>query len=691
MAYTPSIVLEGASRAADWIPFAKTMLNGMVGDGTRNSSPEDGITIVITRHGSVAKIYIRAEYPEGFKFAGVPYTGVNTSGWGSPYDEDNPKGTPGSYSNRDVIIEKTKGVFTAKRYPAYNADYPDLQYGNMDWTSSDGKTVLTWKGPNSGQTCEMSYHRQVAGYCCSENQPTNNWHAGYHYPGFVHALSYNCNLVVYIPQKITAVDSQEPTEFQSELFLGSDIYMDGELLVSVKVAGDYINDQATDDAMFVYGAAIQKVTEEDGSTTEYLVAMLSGYTVVTSQNTSFKSSKDYLYRAPMDDLTDFELTNPLSAFDLTGAGHNTDAPWSFNSTGTEAVTVRGQTGDVYKIVIADNGTATGDRIWKYSDSGIFAIQDGYHSPLDFGEINRWDAKGSQVLGVGFKGDKVRYAMLYTKMWEEVGITLDDPGVGCDTLTYRKEYDMQGWFAFVDDPHAMNEQYPGAIKAYDRHEIFTEDTLGGTDGTVAIPAIVRTTDNKANKKHPIFIDCRYDTVLFHNINEPRNSFSYGLTVAFGTFLMDDLASPQFYTSTLDFDLHIEGIVAYESATFTQQRHPGDCFKTSIYSLSSGKDCDQTGYRLHLTGDLDGDNLSPADDSWFEAYNVAAFCNIHIHKVNPDKPDFDILFTARTKYSDPDAPSDSFVAHWDGEALINRQDAPTLLDIDEDGVIATTGKI
>ena len=124
----PSIVLEGASRAADWIPFAKAMLSGMVGNGTRNSSPEDGITIVITRHGSVAKIYIRAEYPEGLKFAGVPYTVINTSGWGTPYDEDNPQGTPGSYSKRDVIVEKEKGVWTAKRYPRYKPYYPELEY-----------------------------------------------------------------------------------------------------------------------------------------------------------------------------------------------------------------------------------------------------------------------------------------------------------------------------------------------------------------------------------------------------------------------------------------------------------------------------------------------------------------------------------------------------------------------------------
>ena len=115
MSLRPSIVLEGATRAADWIPYAKSMLSRMVGGGTRNFSPEEGITVVISRHGSVAKIYIRAEYPEGIRFAGVPYTSVNTSGWGSPYDEDNPQGTPGSFSKSDVILEKYQGAWRAQR------------------------------------------------------------------------------------------------------------------------------------------------------------------------------------------------------------------------------------------------------------------------------------------------------------------------------------------------------------------------------------------------------------------------------------------------------------------------------------------------------------------------------------------------------------------------------------------------
>jgi len=683
MSIRPSIVLEGASRAADWVPYATTMLQNMVSDGTRNFSPEDGITVVITRHGSVAKIYIRAEYPEGFKFAGVPYTPVNTSGWGSPYNENNPQGTPGSFSDRDVIIEKDKGVWTAKRHPQYEPYYPDLKYGNMDWTSSDGKTVLTWDGPNSGTSCEMSYHKQIIGACCEENKPTNDWHLGYRYPGFISALSVSCFLIVYVPQKVTAVDDREPVDVESELFLSSNIYKDGKLLLSVKVSGDYVQDKQTDDAMFVYGAAIQTVDDVD-----YLVAMLSGYTVVTGQSTSFKASKDYLYRAPMDDLTNFTLEDAMPVYSLIGGGHNTDSPWVFNSTGTEAVTLRGQRGDAYKIVISDTGSVTGSQLWNYFGSGVKATQEGYHSPLNFGELDRWDARGAHVIGIGYKDDKIRYAVMYYTFWEETGITLDNPAVGCDTLIYKREYDMQGWFAFVDDP---NDATTSGVKAYSRHEIFTESTLGGTDGSIEEPAVTRKTDNYSDKKHPIFIDCRHDTVLFHNLKEPNNSFSYGINVNFGAFLMNDRAEPQHYTSELSLELQIEGIQAYESDVFTQQRRPGDCFRTSIYSLGSAQPCDQTGYQLYLSGDVDGLSLNPPNDAWFEAYNVAAFCNIHIHKTNPDKPDFDILLTTRTKYSDPDAPSDSFLAHWDGKVLIDRQDISTLLDIDDDGVLAITGKI
>jgi len=698
MPIRPSIVLEGASRAADWIPFAQNMLRGMASDGTSNFSPEDGITIVIFRHGSVAKISIHATYPTGFKFVGVPYTSVNTSGWGSPYDEDNPKGTPGAGYNRDVILEKDKGVWTVKRYPRYKTKYPDLEYGNMDWTSSDGKTVLSWYGPNSGPSCEMQYHRQTLGITCEENLPANNWHKGYLYPGQIEILSFDNSMVVYIPQRITAVDDRESTTFAGELFIGHNIYMNGEILATINAAGDYNYeaDGGEGESLFVYGAAIQKVTEADDTITSYLVAMLCDYSIVVGATTSYRYKKHYLYRAPMDDLDDFELTEVFTSG--LGGGDGTDSPWTFNSTGTKVVGqvgkgagVQAKNASVYEISITDDGSVTYEMLWDADNKSKIgtAKRYDYKSPLDPGEFDDWDATNTCVLAVSYKDDAVRYAVVYSEYGGRVGYDRDTSGA-CDIDNRYTTGFMNSWFAFADNPADIKSDSPVMHR---RKEYFSELTYGGVDpGSSSDPAVKRITGMDEDYKIPIYIDCRHDTVLFHNTKEPQNEFSYGFAVGFTSFMMPELNNPPTYQWTMNLELQIEGIVAYESSSYTQTRTPGDCFKNSIYSLSSGKPCDLTGFQLSVSSIPPDDSISITQQPvTFPGFETESFCNIQIHKTNPTKPDFDILFTARTKFSDIDAPSDSFIAHWDGEALIDRQDISTLLDIDDDGVLANTGKI
>jgi len=223
------------------------------------------------------------------------------------------------------------------------------------------------------------------------------------------------------------VDDREPVDVEADLCLTRNIYMDGEILISFKISGDdYIEDQATDAPMSVFGAAIQEVTDSEGVVTKYLVAALCGYTIISGQTVSYKGPTDYLYRAPMDDLENYELTENPPECSLIGGGNQSDTPWSFNSLGNEAVTLRDQDGDAYKMTISDEGAVTGERIFYNFDSGIYATQVGYKSPLNFGELDRWDAEGPQVIGIGYKDDKIRYAKLYHKIWEETELNLVNP-------------------------------------------------------------------------------------------------------------------------------------------------------------------------------------------------------------------------------------------------------------------------
>ena len=694
MSIRPSIVLEGASKAADWVPYATTMLANMVGGGTRNFAPEEGITVVITRHGSVAKIYIRAEYPEGFRFAGIPYTAVNTSGWGTPYDEDNPQGTSGSFDKREVIIEKDKGVWAAKRYPAYKSSFPDLEYGNMDWTSPDGKTVLTWDGPNSPHASEMTYNVLLAGACCEENIPTNSWHVGYHYPGFISCYSANCNLVVYLPHKVLSVDSQLPTDYEDKPMLGSKVYMDGEVLVSIAAGGEYNFEANLTDAkpLEVFGAAIQKVADDEGNTTKFLNVMLGQYAVTDpAQAAGYKTDDEYLFRAPMDDLTDFTITRILEEFSLDGGGAEGLSSWQFNSTGTEAVAVRGNNGyyNTYKIQIGDEGVVLGEKIYTWDDRVPRWDAPNYPSSLADGESYTYKGAGSGVVAVGYKDDVIRYGCIYTR--RTVTKSFDiwvDSGTGCDVMDSVVEEHTEHWFAFVDSPNNMRSWTPGAFKINTEYNKHSEKHWGGIVGTVTDPATMVTITHSQELKHPIYIDCRYDTVLFQSTKEPTNAFSYGM-IANGSaaFLMRERSEPANYTYSTSLDLHIDGVQVFETEKGAQTRSPGDCYTTSIYSLGSAKTCSLTGFTFVLGADPDGGSFYSFDIFWSK--KVTAFSNIQIHKTNPEKPDFDILFTARTKYAD--GFTDSFIAHWDGEALINRQDISTLLDIDADGVLATTGKI
>lgn len=694
MPIRPSIVLDGAYRAADWIPYAQTMLSRMVGGGTRNFSPEEGITVVITRHGSVAKIYIHAEYPEGFRFVGIPYTPVDTGGWGTPYDEENPYGTSGSFNKRDVILERTKGVWATKRYPAYKSDFPDLEYGNMDWTSADGQTVLTWDGPNSPHASGMTYYLLLAGACCTENKPDNDWHVGYHYPGFISCYSLNCNLVVYLPHKVVAVDSQEPVDYEDKPLLGSKVYMDGEVLVSIEAGGiyDFVANLTDDKPLEVFGAAIQEVTNGEGVTTKHLNVMLGQYAVTDPvQAAGYKTADEYLFRAPMDDLTNFTITRILEEHDLSGGGAEGLSSWQFNSTGTEAVAVRSNNSyyNAFKINIDDDGVVIGEKIYTWSDNVPRWDTSDYPSSLADGESYTYSGEGSGVVAVGYKNDVIRWGCIYTRrtVTKRFDIRLD-AGTGCNVMDSVVEQYTDHWFAFTDDPNAMDEQTPGAFRINTEYDKNSEMHWGGITGTTTDPATMITITHSQELKHPIYVDCRYDTVLFHSTTEPKNTFSYGM-IANGSaaFLMRERSVPQNYAYTTSVDLHIDGVQVAETEKHTHTRRPGDCYKTSIYSLSTGKTCDLSGYVFGLGIDPDGDAFYSFDIFW--SVITTSFCNIQIHKTNPDKLDFDILFTARTKYAD--GFTDSFIAHWDGEALINKQDISTLLDIDADGVLATTGKI
>jgi hypothetical protein len=279
--------------------------------------------------------------------------------------------------------------------------------------------------------------------------------------------------------------------------------------------------------------------------------------------------------------------------------------------------------------------------------------------------------------------------MYTKQWVKKSFDIwTDGGTGCEVMDSVVEEHKEHWFAFVDDFDSMNNQTLGAFKVNTEHHIHSEKHWGGITGTTTDPATMITITNSQKLKHPLYIDCRYDTVLFQSTIEPTNVFSYGM-IANGSpaFLMRDLSEPQNYTYATSLDLHIDGVQVYETDRFAQTRRPGDCYTTSIYSLGSGKTCSLAGYFFNLSPNQDGVSFPAVIQ--FGVLKATAFCNIQIHKTNPEQPNFDILFTIRTKY--PDAFSDSFIAQWDGEALIKRQDISNLLDIDADGVLATTGKL
>ena len=691
----PSIVLEGAPNAADWLPFATSMLRSMTSDGSANYTPEEGITIVISRYGSTSKILIRAEYPEGFRFAGKPYDTQHTSGWGAPYSDDNPKGTPGSHENSDVILENSQGGWQAYRYPDYEADYSKLEYGNLDWTSADGTTVVTWDGANSPHRSEGAYTGELSGICCTTITPANNWHVGYYYPGFKIINSANCGLIPYTPQSIDFVDSQEPTSFYSEDIVNSNIYMNGELLLRAKVPlGVYPSPEVEKD-MQVFGAAIQQVTEVDGSITKYLVAVLGGYSDLPSSSTSIKEQYEYLYRAPLSDVESYVLTRIESSPGLFIQADMSDlSPWCFNSTGNKAVALRDITSqNVIEISIADDGTVTEQTLWDYSNGAPVKTQVGYHSPLSPGDTDRWDSRGAVVVAVGYKNDKVRYGVRYSIEWQEKGITLDNPAVGCDTIHYQLDNDIKAWFVFADYPGDVTEQTVGGKYIHSEHVTFKESKLGGTVGTYLDPALLVEFGNEKEMYHPLYIDCRYDMVVYQHTTEVYNRFKYGvLGDGSAAYPIPEYNYPDRYDYSISLEMYIEGNQVYTSNSFIQSRKPGECHPDYTFSAITPYACDQTGYLLYLSGG-DQNNASYSLSTYLEfgSYDVVSFCNIQIHKQDPDKADFDILFTARTKFSDPEAFADSFVAHWNGTELTEISTIETLLGLGENGILANTGKI
>lgn len=686
MRSTPSIVLEGTSRAADWIPFAKSMLEGMVSDGTSNSSPEEGITIVVQRHGLVSKIYIKAiDAPKKY-FVGVPYDGVNIAGWGEPYDENNPQGTPGSTLHQEVLIT-LDGTAAVERFPEYAQDYPDIKYGNTSWISADGETLLSWDGNNTTHNFENTSTLIIQGACCIDNQPTNNWHKGYTYPGVTASQRIYCTPFENRSQRITAVDSYTPVSFQSEDMVSNKIYKDGEVLLTIKVALDaYTGVEETD--VFVFGAAIQKVEEEDGSITEYLVAMVTGLALDTT--TSQKDDKDYLYRTPLLDFNTYTLTRVSPNFNVgSSLGTISFSPWIFNSTGTEAVRVAEYS--VIKINIDDQGGVTDTLVYNDADLEAIWKNSAFVSPLNPGDEDYWAKSGLRIKSVGYKNGVAHYGVEYRKAWARRKLALDDPGTGCDTLTDTKERHDQVWFAFTAEPISVHSASPGAMLIDTHHRIFEYDNVGGINGTLSAPARKYHTYKKRDVRHAIFIDSEHEIIVFEHTIVPANTHYYGQNVGDAAFLMDTLASPATYVCEIKVEMFIAGALVYESEAIRQIRRPGDCHETSRYAVFNEQfSCDQTGFLLYLSGNPDAQgDVYQSYDHW-EQYNMFFFCNVQVQNDLVNEGEFDILFTTRSKLA-VGTPSASFTAHWDGEGLINEVDIPELLGINNDGVYVNTGKI
>lgn len=692
----PSIVLEGAARAADWIPYAQSMLASMVGVGTRNSSPEEGITIVISRHGSVAKILIRAEEVTEHYFVGTPYDNANIGGWGAPYDEDNPKGTSGSFENPEVLITRTDRDYSVVRYPAYAGDFPDIKYGNKNWESADGETLLSWDGDNTPHSINVVFPAPFFGVCCTENRPANEWVTGYSYPGLViWQNTLGCYIGnVNMAQRVLHVDSKTPTTYTGELRASNNIYKDGEILVTINEAGeDFTGEYGLEVPVMVLGAAVQKVTEDDGSVTEYLVALACG--IVVSTYGSYKAFYDYLYRAPMLDLTNY-------TFDRIGVGLNLGeqvllmneaCPWTFNSTGKEAV--RLANGAVFKLVIDDAGNTTVTNLWQTTadfDNWTGGNPD-YTSVLNPGDLDRWDREGHEVISVGYKNDVIRFAVEYKEGWAERSLTLTDPtDPECDTLTDKKERYDRVWLTFTDDPYSVNS--PEGILTDEHHRIFSYDNIGGINGTTTDPARLLHTYKKREARVTMVVNEEYDILVVEHTKVPANTHFYGqILFQAGAFLMDELADPSTYIWECNVEMYIGGALAYESATITQTRKPGDCHETSRYAQFFEQfACDQSGFQLILPGNpnYQGDVYQAWEQD--EGANKFFFCNIQVQEVTEEDTEgqFDILFSTRSKLAEG-GPVDSFLARWNGQELIDKVDIPELLGIDSDGVYANTGKV
>ena len=689
MLINPSIVLEGTSRAADWIPFAKSMLQSMTVDGMSREAPEAGISITVSRYGDIAKIIIQAEDEDGYHFVGRPYDSLNTSGWGSPYDEENPSGTPGSATNQEVLLENIKGEYSVKRYPLYSGDFPNLEYGNMDWTSADGKTVLTWDGNNNPHSNAFPPARILYGGCCTENQPANNWHKGYTFPGLVVSQrSIDCAPFEYLSQRVLTVDSLEPASYYGESMHSNKIYKDGKVLVELKIgAADVTGIAGADVDVFVFGAAIQKVEDEDGVITQYLVAVYSSLEIDTTGSQRFQES--YLYRAPLLDVTNYETTYLSPLYSSDGSQTTDYSPWFFNSKGNEAVCVA--QGGANRIRISDQGALVVDVL--YAPDAIWPVWEnpGFTSPLEIDDIDRWDKDGRTIISVGYKDDVIQYGVEYLVAWHERGITNEDPATGCDTLTSLQEYGEKKWFAFTDAPEVMNSITTGAKPVADAYTYFSFANEGGTNGTAADPARLHTTHKEREIFHPLYTDSRYSIIVYERTVMPANTLLFGQNVLGSAFLMEPLADAATYNYEVSLEVYIEGVLVYETHPVVLIKRAGDCRELSVYgSFPDQFPCNQVGTQLYLAGNPDRQGAIYEEPYLVEAHNPVFFCNVQIHKSNSAEPNFDILFTARTKYTEG-LPTVSFAATWDGSELIDIIDVPELLGIREDGVFVNTGKI
>lgn len=147
------------TRAQQLTGIARKLLGGVEaqkkrrdgGFGHRVVSLADGERVSITSLRGIANITIEVPITAGGPgwLAVVPYDFDEApDGWGEPFNEANPRGTPGG-DHPEVLIHLTSGQL--KRRPDWEADYPDgLFYGT--WGSyTDGADLYSWGDPGASK------------------------------------------------------------------------------------------------------------------------------------------------------------------------------------------------------------------------------------------------------------------------------------------------------------------------------------------------------------------------------------------------------------------------------------------------------------------------------------------------------------------------------------------------------------